>query len=323
MKKIVVTTRKEELEDMTVILKDVYHFLEEGDDLIRVIVYLHDEELDTFIKKLRKAIDLRYRKSVIEVSEPEFVISSALQRTEEKAGRVREKPPVEKLIDSTKPHLSLNTSKISLTSIAGMIALTGLFLDNIPIVIGAMLLSPLLGPIYAFAINTSVGKSKNVLKSIVIITILLVMAVVFSAAVTILISQITDLSLTEEIRCRMDSNFIYMVMALLLGFASIFALAKDIPESIAGVAIAAALLPPAVVTGISLVLYQQEVMRPLILTLENVLGLMTGGLAATLFLHISPRGYYRQAAARRLIVRTSVVLIVLSVVLFLLSIWYK
>jgi uncharacterized hydrophobic protein (TIGR00341 family) len=210
---------------------------------------------------------------------------------------------------------------VALTSIAGMIALTGLFLDNIPIIIGAMLLSPLLGPIYAFAINTSGGKSKNVLKSIVLITVLSVMVVAFAAVVTVFISPIADLSLTEEILCRMDSNFIYMIMALLLGFASIFALAKDISESIAGVAIAAALLPPAVVTGISLVLYPQDVMQPLILTLENVLGLMTGGLAAALFLHISPRGYYRQAAARRLIVRTSAVLIVLSVVLFLFSMW--
>ena len=306
---------------MEAILKGVYHFLEEGDDLIRVIIYLHGEELDTFIKKIRKAIDLRYRKSVIEVSEPEFVISSALGRTEEKARKAKETPPVEKLIDSTKPYLSFDTSKVALTSIAGMIALTGLFLDNIPIIIGAMLLSPLLGPIYAFAINTSVGKTKNVLKSIVIITVLLVMVVAFSAVVTVLISLITDLSLTEEIRCRMDSNFIYMVMALLLGFASIFALAKDISESIAGVAIAAALLPPAVVTGISLVLYPQEIMGPMILTLENVLGLMTGGLAAALFLHISHRGYYKQAAAQRLIARTSAVLIVLSIVLFLFSLW--
>ena len=36
-----------------------------------------------------------------------------------------------------------------------MIALAGFFLDNITIVIGTMLLSPLLGPINAFAVNAN------------------------------------------------------------------------------------------------------------------------------------------------------------------------
>ena len=312
------TTRKEELEDMKSVLKKAYYFIEEGDDLVRVIIYLHDEELDSVIKKLRDAIDLRYRKSVIEVSEPEFVISSAMMRTAEKTD-VEEKTPVEELIDSTRPHLRLDATKIVLTSIAGMIALTGLFMNNIPIIIGAMLLSPLLGPISAFAIHAAVGNPRRVLKSILNLSVLLAMVIIFSCIATVLISQVTDLSLTPEIRARMDSNFIYMVMAILLGFAALVALTKEIPESIAGVAIAAALLPPAVVTGISLVLYRGEVGAPLVLTLENVLGLMAGGLAATLVLNIGPRRYYRRRAAKRLIVRTSVVLIGLLFLLFLLS----
>ncbi len=318
MKKVIVTTRKEELEYMKSVLEKAYYFLEEGDDLVRVIIYLHDEELDSVIKKLRDTIDLRYRRSVIEVSEPEFVISSALLRTAEKI-EVGEKTPVEELIDSTRPHLRLDATKIFLTSIAGMIALTGLFMNNTPIIIGAMLLSPLLGPISAFAIHAAVGNPRRVLKSILNLSVLLAMVIIFSVIATVLISQVTELSLTPEIRARMDSNFIYMVMAILLGFAAVVALTRNIPESIAGVAIAAALLPPAVVTGISLVLYRGEVGAPLVLTLENVLGLMAGGLAATLVLNIGPRRYYRKRAAKKLIVRTSVVLIGLLFLLFLLS----
>ncbi|MBU7024044.1 MAG: TIGR00341 family protein, partial [Theionarchaea archaeon] len=265
-------------------------------------------------------LDLRYKENIIEVSSPDFVISSVLQRSEQKAETEEERTPVEKLVDSTRPHLKLDLSRVALTSIAGMIALTGLFMDNIPIIIGAMLLSPLLGPVYAFAVNAALGRAKDVLKTIGNLTALLIMVIVVSCVATFLISQVTDLSLTAEIRARMDSNFVYILMAILLGFATMCALSKDISESIAGVAIAAALLPPAVVAGISLVLYPGESMKPLVLTLENVLGLMAGSLAATPILHIRPRRTHRKAAARRLIFRTASVLAVLLLLLALVSI---
>ncbi|HDL15889.1 MAG TPA: DUF389 domain-containing protein [Euryarchaeota archaeon] len=41
------------------------------------------------------------------------------------------------------------------------------------ILIGAMLLSPLLGPIYSFAINIAVGKIKNAIKSLYTLSALL------------------------------------------------------------------------------------------------------------------------------------------------------
>jgi uncharacterized membrane protein len=117
----------------------------------------------------------------------------------------------------------------------------------------------------------------------------------------------------------MDSSVIYILMAVLLGFASIFALSRDISESIAGVAIAAALLPPAVVVGISLVLYPSRAVDSLVLTLENVLGLMAGGLCAVLFLDIEPRRYHQRVLAKRFIARVSLVLAVLLGLLLVLT----
>jgi len=272
---------------------------------------------------------MRYKESIIEVYTPDFVISSSLQRSEEKLKieektpveklKIEEKTPVEKLIGSTRIHVKLDTSKIALTTIAGLIAMTGLFMNSVAIIIGAMLLSPLLGPIHAFTINTAVGKIRDVVKCIVNLSIMLLMVIGFSFLTTLVISHYTELSLTPEILARMDSSFIYIFMALLLGFASIFALSKDISESIAGVAIAAALLPPAAVTGISLVLYPSKAVSSLVLTLENVLGLMVGGPCATLLLDIRPRRYYERAIARKVIVRAALVLVILLVLLCMLT----
>jgi hypothetical protein len=43
------------------------------------------------------------------------------------------------------------------------------------------------------------------------------MVIVVSYVATLLISQVTDLSLTTEIRTRMDSNFVYILIAIPLG----------------------------------------------------------------------------------------------------------
>jgi uncharacterized hydrophobic protein (TIGR00341 family) len=315
MKKIIAVTKREDLIKITPILEDTIYFTKKEKQLVRITIYIPDDRLDDLIENLQSKIDLRYKESIIEVCSPDFVISTV----EEKRKKTKKKTPIEKLIESTRPYLELDIGKIALTSVAGMVALTGLFTDNVAIIIGAMLLAPLLGPIYAFTINTAVGKTKNAAKSIANLFILLGMVMLFSVLTTLVISQFMELSLTSEILVRMDSNPIYTFMALFLGFASIFALSKEIPESIAGVAIAAALLPPAVVTGISVILYPSEAVNPLLLSLENVLGLMAGSLIATLFLDIRPRRYYKKTAARRIILRTSLIVTAILIVLWVFS----
>ncbi|HEC94871.1 MAG TPA: TIGR00341 family protein [Thermoplasmatales archaeon] len=233
---------------------------------------------------------------------------------------MEEKTPVEKLIDSTRVYLKLDFSKIGLTSIAGIIALIGLFMNNVAIIIGAMLLSPLLGPIYAFAINTAVGDGRDAFKSISNLLIMLFVVVALSFLFTQTITPFFNLTVTNEILSRMDANIIYIIMALLLGFASILALSKGISESIAGVAIAAAILPPTVVTGISLSLFPTQTLTPLVLTVDNLLGLMAGSLIATLVLNIGPRRYYEKTVAKKFIMRISLVIMILLVVLFGISV---
>jgi hypothetical protein len=164
MKKVLVTARKKDVDNLKELLEDTIHFVRREDDLVSIIIYIHEEELDPFLTTLQNTLDLRHKETIIEVSSPDFVISSVLQLSEQKAEAEEERTPVEKLVDSTIPHLKLDLSRVVLTSTAGMIVLTGLFMDNIPIIIGAMLLSPLLGPIYAFAVNAAFGRAKDVLK---------------------------------------------------------------------------------------------------------------------------------------------------------------
>ncbi len=287
-------------------------------DLVRVDIYVNDALLDELIPKLENSVDLRHKDSVIEVSSPDFIISSSLKRKERKVGSDR--ATVEELLASSKKYAKIDFGKTLLTVIAGLIALIGLFLNNVPIIIGAMLLSPLLGPIYSFVINTSVGREKDAFLSIANLTIMLILVLITSSIATLTISTFMPLSLTTEILLRFDTNPIYIIMALLLGFAAVFAYAKGLSESIAGIAIAAAILPPMVVSGIALALYMDYLLRPLILSMENIVGLVAGGLIAIIVLRIEPRRYYEKARARKMRRRTYLTLAVLLAILVLLAI---
>ncbi len=69
-----------------------------------------------------------------------------------------------------------------------------------------------------------------------------------------MIGLVHPLQLTPEILLRTEVSPVYELLAVLLGFASILSLSRGILESLAGVAVSASLLPPAVATGILLVI---------------------------------------------------------------------
>jgi uncharacterized membrane protein len=108
-------------------------------------------------------------------------------------------------------------------------------------------------------------------------------------------------------------------MAILLGVATMIALSKGIPEGIAGVGIAAALLPPAVVSGIAVVLYPQGAIKALVLTLQNVVGLIAGSIIGVMFLHIGPRDLFTRIQSRQVIIRVAWFLVILIIFLVVIS----
>ncbi len=319
MKRVTVIAQKKELEKVENATGDLIYNVEDLENgLVRVDIYVNDALLDDLIPKLQNSVDLRHRESVIEVTSPDFVISSSLQKREKnikKEGRAT----VEELLASSKKYTKIDVGKTTLIIIAGIIVLIGLFMNNVPIIIGAMLLSPILGPIYSFVINTSVGRSKDAWLSLLNMGIMLILVIITSYLATILISLFIPVSLTPEILIRFDTNPIYILMAILLGFAAVFAYAKGLLESIAGIAIAAALLPPLAVSGITLAMYVNYAAKPLLLSMENVVGLIAGGLIAIIVLKIEPRKYYEKVKAKRMLYRLYFTLLSLLILLAFLS----
>jgi uncharacterized hydrophobic protein (TIGR00341 family) len=344
MKRVVIEVPTDKSDKIRDKFRDTIYSSYEGEKSTRFILYVPDEMLDELIHQTNGSVKGTRpsrpiwtgiipdydslvkddeRSILIEVSTPDFVISPFLDRLKEKLGYTRkrgeEKTPIEKIIATTESSAEFDRDKFILAAIAGIVAMIGLFLNNVGIIIGAMLLSPLLGPIYALAVYVAIGDVKTTLRCIEIIGLMVIMLVVIAAISSFALSFVIDLPLTPEILSRTDPNAVFILMGVLLGFATIIALSEGIPEGIAGVAIAAALLPPAVVTGISIALFPEGALKAVVLTLQNVVGLIAGSIIGVIFLHITPRDLFAQVHSRQIIIRVAWFLAVIISFLLIVS----
>jgi uncharacterized hydrophobic protein (TIGR00271 family) len=154
---------------------------------------------------------------------------------------------VVKLIsDGSEPHLGY----YALISAATVIASLGLVQNSGPVVIGAMLVSPLMMPIYGLALGIVQGDSFLFLKALKAefggVALAILFGVLFGA-----LPLITDL--TPEISSRLEPNLLDLLVAVFAGFAGTWAVVDErISPVLPGVAISTAIIPPLAVCGICL-----------------------------------------------------------------------
>lgn len=132
---------------------------------------------------------------------------------------------------------------------AAGIATLGLALSSPAVIIGAMLISPLMGPILAAGLALAAGDLALGLRAGVILTLSCLVAVAFSV---LLVSLLPFKEMTSEIAARTQPNTLDLVVALFSGAVGSLAICKEVKgvvTSIPGVAIAVALMPPLCVVG--------------------------------------------------------------------------
>lgn len=136
-------------------------------------------------------------------------------------------------------------------AVAIIIASVGLNVNSIPVIIGAMLISPLMGPIFGLGLGLGINDI-NLMKQagknlLVMVSISLVVSFIYFV--------ITPLSLSNptELLARTRPTIFDVFIALFGGFAGIFEQCRKEKGTVfAGVAIATALMPPLCTAGFSL-----------------------------------------------------------------------
>jgi uncharacterized hydrophobic protein (TIGR00271 family) len=196
---------------------------------------------------------------------------------------------------------------------AGLASL-GLLEDSTAVVIGAMLVAPLMGPLIGSGLALVQGNLLLYRKSIGVGLLGLLVGFAVSLAVGLLNPGFEP---SLEIEARGQPDVLDLGVAVLSGFVAAYALGRPgVANTLAGVAIAAALVPPLCVVGIGLTNDRPMVsLNSAILLLTNLVAIVLSAAAAFSLLGVQSADAGSRAAAwtRRVII----VLVMLTVILLL------
>lgn len=152
---------------------------------------------------------------------------------------------LEKLDDESR----MSARFVFMTLMSAAIAVLGLLLSSPAVVIGAMLLSPLMGPILGAGFSLVVGDALELRAC----ARTLFYGTILAIAITALIVFLSPVqTVTQEIASRTRPNLFDLFVALFSALAGAYAMIRGRDGTIVGVAIATALMPPLAVVGFGL-----------------------------------------------------------------------
>lgn len=162
----------------------------------------------------------------------------------------------EDLSDTEKREISVNviysstltSSYIGMNALATIVASYGLIQNSAAVIIGAMLIAPLLGPIMGISLSLTYA-SPVLFKGALISEAL---AIFWAFLISFIVGVMRpDFAVTPEMLSRTAPNIMDMVIAFSGGLAGSYAiLNKRLDAAVVGVAIATALVPPLATSGL-------------------------------------------------------------------------
>ncbi len=138
-----------------------------------------------------------------------------------------------------------------------IIASLGLNVNSIPVIIGAMLISPLMGPIIGFGLSLGINDMELLKKSLKNLGVMVAISL-FASTLYFLVSPL-DMEHPTELLARTNPTIYDVLIAFFGGVAGTIEVArKEKGTVISGVAIATALMPPLCTVGYGLAQWNWE-----------------------------------------------------------------
>lgn len=191
------------------------------------------------------------------------------------------------LFQSLKNSANFSYIFLTLMILSTLVATTGLFANSSPVIIGAMILAPLMSPIISLSMGVIRANDFFIIQSIKTLFIGIFMALFVSSLFTYLIPLH---EITNEMQSRLHPNILDLFVAIFSGIAGAYASSKEeISKSLAGVAIAVALVPPLSVTGIGIGFGDFEMIYgSFLLFITNLVGITLSAAITFIVLGYSP-----------------------------------
>ncbi len=164
---------------------------------------------------------------------------------------IRKEADRDHTINSIKADISIKGPNAWILICSILVASVGLNANSIPVVIGAMLISPLMGPILGFGLSIAINDLETLKKSIINFSVMVVLSV-FTAYLFFSFFPLREES--SELLSRTEPDIRDVLIAFFGGLSLIIAKTKKgtISPVIFGVAIATALMPPLCTVGFGL-----------------------------------------------------------------------
>lgn len=193
-------------------------------------------------------------------------------------------------------------------TLATVIATFGLLQDNVAVIIGAMLIAQLLNPIQGVAMGIATGRSKQFINSLKFLFKSSIVAILVSLIFATIVPLKAE---TAQILMRTEPTLLDFFIAIASGVIAFMALSYSrLTKSVAGVAMAAALLPPLCVIGIELAFSNfYSVLGSSLLYATNLLAIILVGILLFFLFGFSPH----QQDEQKTTLRNVFVLIILVV----------
>ena len=183
-------------------------------------------------------------------------------------------PEIRERAEDLKPEFA---TYVAFSALSAIVAVGGLLLDSAIVIVGAMVIAPFAGSTLSASVGTVIGDRGMVVESARAQVVGLVVAFVGAVLMGLLLRQAgfvpgsLVVARVEQVSVFLTPNLLTVVIAIAAGLAGALALATDLPVSIAGVAVAAAIVPAASAAGIGVVWGEPlMVLGAIVLLLMNI-----------------------------------------------------
>ena len=169
-----------------------------------------------------------------------------------------------------------------------LIATMGLYLNSAAVIIGAMIVAPLMGPVFGFSAGVLWGSGKTITEAVTTLLKGTLLVIIVTGVLSFFIPSIV---VTPEILSRTKPSFFDIIIALSCGFIGAYAFVnKRVSSAIPGVAISVALLPPLCTAGIGIGLRQWDLaLGAGLLYAINLVGISTAALIVFYLVRLHPQ----------------------------------
>ncbi len=214
----------------------------------------------------------------------------------------------------------MNRNFLIMLVLSSVVAGIGILTENIPVIVGAMVIAPLLGPNIALAFGTVLGDVSLVRKSAITAAVATAISLAISFSWGMFYS--VELGTVQNVGIRLSD----IILAFVSGAAGAVTILRGGSSSLVGVMVAVALLPPLMRTGLFAGAgYWMQAMHAFLVFLANTICVNLAGILTFIVAGITPKYWWEAKKAkkysRKAMVLWTILLLLLVAVVVLLNMY--